>query len=169
MSMFARKRVSLVYLGLLLCLVSLFSGCTFDIDGPTYTKSSIPIALKQYGITAHYTIDQGNGKLLTKATGQRYLLQIDYIDQYEVKDGWVEVYLYPDAQQAYEDALIARKTFDDRFRFDQKVAELQGKEMEKPSLPLFQHGNVIIFAAGIADDQEAIQRLSKTFGDLKRK
>ncbi|MGZ6503137.1 MAG: hypothetical protein ACXVC1_09295, partial [Tumebacillaceae bacterium] len=67
------------------------------------------------------------------------------------------------------DALVARKTFDDRFRFDQKVAELQGKEMEKPSLPLFQHGNVIIFAAGIADDQEAIQRLSKTFGDLKRK
>jgi hypothetical protein len=167
MKMQTRNRYFLLQLGMFIWIVSLLSGCTFAVDGPTYTKESIPSAIKQYGITAHYPQNQGNGKLLEKATGQRYLLQVDYIDHYEVKDGWVEVYLYPDAKSAYEDALIARKAYDDRFHFDQKVAQLQGKKLEKDPYPLFQHGNVIVFAAGIADDQEAIARLSKTFGDFK--
>jgi hypothetical protein len=162
-----RNRNILLQLGLLILLVSLLSGCAFAVDGPTYTKESIPATLKQYGITAHYRANQGTGQLLTKATGARYLLQIDSIDRYDVKNGWVEVYLYPDAQSAFEDAVVARKTYDERFHFDEKVAELQGTKLEKEPFPLFQHGNVIVFAAGIADDQEAMGRLAKTFGDFK--
>jgi len=150
-----------------LLLVSVLTGCAFDVTGPTYTKESVVETLKQYGVTAHYPISQGSGSLLSKAQGERHLLQIDFIDHYEVPNGWVEVYLYPDAQSAYQDALQIRKDFEDRFRFDAKVAKLQNRTLERAPLPLFQHGNVMLFGVGVSDNPETLQRITQTFGDLK--
>ena len=162
-----RVRIGIVQLCVVVMV--LLSGCGFDVAGPTYTQDSIVSTLKQYGITAHYPRAQGNGALLSKATGERYLLQIDFIDQYEVKSGWVEVYLYQDPQKAYEEALQIRKDFEKRFRYDQKIADMSGTKLEEEPIPLFQHGNVILFGAGIVDQKNTLDRIMKTFGQLQEK
>lgn len=143
------------------------SGCGVDVQGPQYTQESVLTTLKEYGVTAHYPRAQGDAQLLATATGERHLLQIDYIDHYEVKGGWAEVYFYPDAETAYREAMLVRNEFQKRVKHDAKVASLQGKDIEVRSLPLFQHGNVLLYGLGIADDEEAMERITETFGELK--
>lgn len=162
-----KRTIGLQWLALLFCIAITISGCDFNVSGPTYSEDSIIKTLKQYGITAHYPIAQGERPVLTKATGKRALLQVDYIDQYEVKGGWVEIYLYSDPKTAYQEALQIRNDFDERFRFDQKIAKLQGKDLDLAQLPLFQHGNAIIFGGGIVDNEEAMKRINKIFGQYK--
>lgn len=162
----SRTRRNFILLATFLLIISLISGCSLDLSGPTYTHDSIPAALHEYNIEAHYPADQGSGKLLTQATGTRYLLQIDSIDNYKLYNGWVEVYLYQDPAQAYADAMAARKAYDERCYYDEKVAELQGKTLEKAPYPLFQHGNVIVFGEGIANDPQALQSLTQIFGQF---
>lgn len=162
-----KKRPSGWQLLVLLFISSMIVGCEFDVTGPTYSEKSIIQTLEQYGITAHYPNAQGESQVLTKATGERSLLQVDYIDQYEVKGGWVEVFLYADPKTAYQEALQIRRDFDERFRFEQKVAKLQGRTLEAAPLPLFQHGNAIIFGGGISGNEEAMERINVIFGQYK--
>lgn len=162
-----KRSIGLQWLVLLFLITMTISGCDFDVSGPTYSENSILNTLKQYGITAHYPTDQGGRRVLTKATGERALLQVDYIDQYEVKGGWVEIYLYADPKHAYQEALLIRNDFDERFRFDQKVAKLQGKDLDRAQLPLFQHGNAIIFGGGVVNNEEAMKRINEIFGQYK--
>lgn len=154
--------------GLLGIFAMLLTGCDIDLNGPQYTQDSLVTTLKEYGITAHYPIDQGTGQLLSNASGTHYLLEIDYIDQYLVKDGWAEVYIYPDAKTAYEEALLVRKEFEAQLHYDQKVADLQGRKLEVSPLPLFQHGNVILYGGGIAKQADAMERVTKTFGRYQK-
>ncbi|MBL0386615.1 hypothetical protein JJB07_08125 [Tumebacillus sp. ITR2] len=150
-------------------MMVVLSGCDLNVQGPQYTTDSLLQTLKQFGITAHYPIDQGNGQLLPNATGTHYLLQIDYIDQYEVNNGWTEVYVYSDAQTAYEEALTVRQEFEDQQRYDQKIAKLQGRKLEESApLPLFQHGNVILYGGGITKQADAMERITKTFGKYQQ-
>ncbi|PWK10251.1 hypothetical protein [Tumebacillus permanentifrigoris] len=153
-----------MFLSCLLGLLPLvLSGCTLSVEGPQYTQESLIETLKGYGVTAHYPIDQGTGQLLRNATGTHYLLQIDYIDQYEVPEGWTEVYLYPDAESAYQEALKVRQEFDEQLRYDRKMSQLQGRSLESAPLPLFQHGNVILYGGGITKQQDTMERITKTF------
>jgi hypothetical protein len=156
----------------LFCLLGILtivlSGCDLNVQGPQYTKETLVETLKGYGVTAHYPIDQGNGQLLPNATGTHYLLQIDYIDQYEVPDGWTEVYVYPDAQSAYHEALKVRQEFDAQLRYDRKVSQLQGRTLESAPLPLFQHGNVILYGGGIAKQADTMERITKTLGNYQK-
>lgn len=135
-----------------------------SVQGPQYTKDSLIETLKGYGVTAHYPIDQGTGQLLPNATGTHYLLQIDYIDQYEVPDGWTEIYVYPDPDTAYREALRVRQEFDAQLRYDRKVSQLQGRTLEDAPLPLFQNGNVILYGGGITKQADTMERITKTFG-----
>ncbi|KEO82157.1 hypothetical protein [Tumebacillus flagellatus] len=147
----------------------LLSGCDLNVQGPQYTKDSLIQTLKSCGVTAHYPIDQGTGQLLPNATGTHYLLNIDYIDQYQVKNGWTEVYVYPDAQSAYAEALQVRQEFEDQRRYDEKMAVLQGRHVDQEApLPLFQHGNVILYGGGITTQAETMERITKTFGKYQQ-
>jgi hypothetical protein len=158
-----------VHASVLLLLLGMLNGCALDVQGPTYTKDSVITTLQEFGVTAHYPRAQGVSRLLAQAKGERHLLQVDYIDQYEIKGGWVEVYIYRSAHEAYQDALKVRKDFDERFRHDEKMAELQGRKLERAQLPLFHHGNVVLYAGGIANNEEIIERINQTFGKLKQK
>ncbi|MCX7569908.1 hypothetical protein OS242_08015 [Tumebacillus sp. DT12] len=152
---------------LLLCCAMLFAGCSVGTASPIYTKETIVTTLKEYGVLAHYPVSQGNGRLLLKAKGERHFLQIDYFDHYRLDDVWVEVYLYPSDTEAYEDSLALRKMFEERFRHDEKIARLQGKTLERSPLPLFQHGNLILFSPGIGADEEMMKRITDTFGKIR--
>ena len=162
-----KRSIGLQWLALLFCISITISGCEFDVSGPTYSEDSIIISLKQYGIISHYPTAQGDSQVLAMATGERALLQVDYIDQYEVKGGWVEIYLYADPKTAYQEALQIRNDFDERFRFDQKIAKLQGKNLDRAQLALYQHGNANIFGGGVVDNEEAKKRITDIFGQYK--
>lgn len=154
--------------GLLGLLTMVLSGCSFSVEGPHYTKDSLVETLKGYGVTAHYPIDQGTGQLLRNATGTHYLLQIDYIDQYAVSEGWTEVYIYPDSETAYHEALKARQEFNEQLRYDRKLSQLQGRTLDSAPLPLFQHGNVILYGGGITKQEDTMERITETFGTYQK-
>lgn len=160
-----RKRFLLIQM-FVLCLfaagISVYEvGAT---PSTTYTKESIVATLETNGIVAHYR--KGTGHLLTKKA-ESYILQIDYLDHYEVKNGWVEVYIFPDAADAYQESLVIKKHFDERVLQDMKLRKMAGKKMEKVSMPLFQHGNLILYAAGVSKNEEALDRITEAFSTFK--
>ena len=152
---------------IMIACVVLLSGCDVGSSAPHYTADSVLTTMKEFGVTAHYPQQQGKGQLLLHATGERHFLQIDNIDHFSVKDGWAEVYLYPDETTAYEEGLKLRQEFEERIRHDMKIAQLQGKTYERSPLPLLQHGNVILFGPGIASNEAATKRLNESFGNFK--
>jgi hypothetical protein len=95
-------------------------------------------------------------------------LQIDYLDHYEVKNGWVEVYIFADDTEAYQESLQIRKRFDERALQEQRLAKMSGRtKWEKVSMPLYQHGNLILYGAGVSKNEEALDRIAEAFGSFK--